>query len=143
MKWFPGDCREGDMIRIPVGSFFHYGIYVSDSEVIEFGPAPDGRPRDESSIRVGVTDIGTFSGGKIVEVGVCDRREARARRSPKETVDAARAGIGSGGYSLLHNNCEHFAYLCAFGVKKCTAEEEARKKWNLLGIRPGSGPGKK
>ena len=80
---------------------------------------------------------------KIVEVGVCDRREARARRSPKETVDAARAGIGSGGYSLLHNNCEHFAYLCAFGVKKCTAEEEARKKWNLLGIRPGSGPGKK
>ncbi|MBQ1703581.1 MAG: 4'-phosphopantetheinyl transferase superfamily protein, partial [Oscillospiraceae bacterium] len=41
----------------------------------------------------------------------------------------ARSRIGEGGYDIIHNNCEHFAYECLFGVGRSLQEEELRKKW--------------
>ena len=135
MKWSPDKCSPGDVIRVRIGSFCHYGIYVSDEEVIQFGlPPVGGLPSGGDDIRVIATDIDTFSCGKIVEVGVPERAggERRRRFSAEKTIALARARLGEGGYSILHNNCEHFAWECAFGIHRSEAEEEAQARWRKL-----------
>lgn len=128
MRWLPGECRPGDMIRVRLGSIYHYGIFVSEDEVVQFGPPPVGARGPDDGITVCTTDIAGFCLGNIVEVAELTRRERRF--SPEETVARARARLGEGGYNLIHNNCEHFAYECALGVSRSTQEEEARKRWN-------------
>lgn len=130
MKWSPSECKAGDMIRIPIGAFYHIGIFVSENEVIQFGlpPVPENRT-DNSNIEVLATDIDTFSCGRIVEVAKLDFKEKLKRFKPQKTVEIARSRIGERGYNIIHNNCEHFAYECVFGVKYCSQEDELRKKW--------------
>jgi phosphopantetheinyl transferase len=116
------------MIRVRLGSIYHYGIFVSEDEVVQFGPPPVGARAPDDKIAVCTTDIEDFCLGNIVEIAVLERRERRF--SPEETVARARARLGEGGYNLIHNNCEHFAYECALGVSRSTQEEDARKRWN-------------
>ena len=129
MKWWPAPCQPGDMIRVRVGSIWHYGIFVSGDEVIQFGTPPT-VPRDNAEVIVCATDMAVFCCGSIVEVAVPDKGEARTRLPREETVRLARSRMGEGGYNLVHNNCEHFAWQCAFGVKKSSQEEDARQRWN-------------
>lgn len=131
MKWRPENPRPGDMIRIHLGQICHYGIYVSDDEIIQFGEPPVGSLvfRDSASVKVCVTTADAFACGQIVEVGIPDRAEARSRFPREKTVELARARIGEGGYNLIHNNCEHFVFECVFGIKRSTQEEEARRRW--------------
>ncbi len=129
MKWWPSACQPGDMIRVQIGAIYHYGIFADETEIVQFG-LPPVQLRSDSEQRVCVTDMEGFSGGKIVEVGCPDRRERKQRFSAEKTLALARARIGEGGYNLIHNNCEHFVYECVFGIKRCTQEEEARRRWN-------------
>ena len=34
MNWWQSECKRGDMIRVSFGNFYHYGIFVSDDEII-------------------------------------------------------------------------------------------------------------
>ena len=130
MRWAPEDCKRGDMVRIRLGSIYHYGIFVSEDEVIQFGypPLPEYKEKNQS-IAVGAVDIDEFSGGKIVEVAVLDRKEKKRRFPPEKTVEIARSKIGETGYHIIRNNCEHFAYECVFGEKRSTQEEYIRNLW--------------
>lgn len=129
MKWVPSTCRAGDMIRIRIGSIWHYGIFVSEEEVIQFG-LPPVAPRNDADVTVCASDIDAFCCGQIVEVAQLDKSERKNRIAAAETVRLARSRLGEGGYNLIHNNCEHFAYQCVFGIKKSQQEEDARKRWN-------------
>ncbi|MBQ2427353.1 MAG: hypothetical protein II264_02545 [Ruminococcus sp.] len=40
MKWEPTDCKTGDMVRIRLGSIYHYGVFLSEDEVVQFGYPP-------------------------------------------------------------------------------------------------------
>lgn len=131
MIWWQSECKFGDMIRVSFGNFYHYGIFVSDSEVIQFGlPPTEGllnRKFDE--ISVCITDIATFSMGKIVEVASPKKGEKPKRLSPQKTVSRAKSCIGEKGYDILHNNCEHFARYCYFGEKRCEVTEQVAESW--------------
>ncbi len=132
MKWWPQPLRPGDMIRACFGNgpLYHYGIFVSEQEVIQFGPLPTAQAlRDSGGFCVMATDIDAFCGGAIVEVACPETREERARLSVEETVRRARAALGTTGYDLIHNNCEHFAHECVYGVKRSLQAEEARRRW--------------
>ena len=129
MKWWPEQCVPGDMIRVRVGAVWHYGIFVSDDEVIEFGPPPLRLSEGKPDFRVMAADIDDFSAGGIVERAVLDREEQKRRLPPEKTVAIARSRVGEGGYDLLHNNCEHFAHACVFGVERSAQEDELRQKW--------------
>lgn len=130
MKWWPDTCCPGDMIRVSIGSIKHYGIFVSEDEIIQFGPPPvASRAIDDSHICVCTTTAEEFSCGNIIEKAVLDKQEQRKRLSPSKTVEVARSRLGETGYNLLHNNCEHFVYECVFGIKKSTQEDEARARW--------------
>lgn len=131
MIWWQSECKYGDMIRVSFGNFYHYGIFVSDDEIIQFGlPPTEGllnRKFDE--ISVCVTDIDTFSMGKIVEVASIEKGDKLKRLSPSKTVSRAQSRIGEKGYDILHNNCEHFARYCYLGEKGCEVTEQAIASW--------------
>ncbi len=130
MKWWPGPLKAGDMIRVSVGSVYHYGIFVGEDEVIQFGPPPTAQAmKDCGDFRVMASDIHAFCGGVIVEVAVPETRAERRRFSARKTVKRARAAMGNTGYDIIRNNCEHFAYECVYGVKHSTQAEEARRRF--------------
>lgn len=131
MIWWQLECKYGDMIRISFGNFYHYGIFVSEDEIIQFGLPPfEGLlNRKNEDIEVCVSDIDTFSRGRIVEVASIEKSKKEKRLSPKKTVKRARACLGEKGYDILHNNCEHFARYCYLGEKKCETTENVINTW--------------
>lgn len=131
MIWWQSECKFGDMIRVSFGNFYHYGIFVSEEEVIQFGLPPFGGllNRKFEDITVCISDIDTFSGGKVVEVATVEKGDKAKRLSPKKTVQRARAKIGEKGYHILHNNCEHFARYCYLGEKRCEVTENVANSW--------------
>ena len=76
MKWTYAEPTYGDMIRVAVGSIYHFGIYVSDDEVIQFGLPPSRRGNQpDSEVEVLVSDIDGFLAGGFLEVSVFDKKE--------------------------------------------------------------------
>ena len=86
MRWWPTACRPGDMIRVRIGSLWHYGVYVSDAEVIQFGPPPRGKPVPADEIHVCATSVDAFAGDDIIEVAQLSPWEKLRRVPPKETL---------------------------------------------------------
>lgn len=114
------------MIRVRVGSMYHYGIYLSDDEVIQFGLPPiDGAVRNSEDVKVLVTDVDVFHCGNFLETAELGFFEKRKARKAEEIAAYARSRIGSGGYDILKNNCEHFAYECVFGKGRSIQSENA------------------
>ena len=132
MKWKLIDPTYGDMIRVKSGSIWHYGIYVSDDQVVQFGLAPRQRQQiSDSSVVVCQSDMDVFCDGNFVEVAVPEKRDKK-RMPPAKTVQSALDRLGEGGYNIIHNNCEHFAYQCYLGQKYCSQTDDVRKKFAFL-----------
>ena len=130
MKWVYRECQYGDVIRVKLGSVYHYGIFASEDEVIAFGLPPTAENlKNQQDIKVLATDIDVFSCGNMIETAQLTLKEKRKRQSPDKSVSAARARIGEGGYNLIHNNCEHFVNEIVFGKKISEQELEVRRKW--------------
>ena len=129
MKWTFNEPKSGDMIRVCLGDFYHYGIYVSDDEIIQFGPPPTSLVRKDEDIEVEVTDIQSFLCGKFLETGEVERKERKNLKQPSEIIACAKSRIGDKGYNILYNNCEHFVYECVLGIKYCSQTEKMRKLW--------------
>ena len=119
--------KMGDIVRTKVKFYYHYGIFVSEDEVIQFGLA-DNVNRPANEIFVLSSDVYTFMGEGSVEVGVPDRKEKKKMKSVNEIVSTARARIGEGGYNLLHNNCEHFVNECVFSTHESSFVDNIRSK---------------
>ncbi len=135
MKWELTAPKSGDMVRVKVGSVYHYGVFVSEEEVIQFGFAPIARQTlKDSEIEVCSADVDAFLCGGFLEVATLDKKEQKQRRKPKETVEVARSRLGEKGYNILYNNCEHFAYECVMGEKKCTQADAIRNLFRKMPI---------
>ena len=116
MKWLTVEPACGSMIRVQAGSIHHYGVYVSPDEVIQFGLAPALRLHQrDADVTVLSTDLASFRNGGSCETAVFTPEEAVNHPTPAEAVAAARNRMGEGGYHILYNNCEHFAYECVTG----------------------------
>ena len=131
MKWSYIEPSKGDMVRVAVGSIYHFGIYVSDDEVIQFGLPPSRRSRlMDSEVEVLASGIDEFLDGGFLEVCEFDRKERKNNRTPDEIVSYARSKIGMRGYHIIHNNCEHFANECVSGSKVCSQTDSLRTMFN-------------
>ena len=130
MKWAYRECAIGDIIRVKLGSVYHYGIFVSEDEVIAFGLPPTAENlKNPQEIKVLSTDIDVFSCGNLVEAAQLSLKEKLKRTAPEKTIAIARSRIGEGGYNLIHNNCEHFVNEVVFGEKVSEQELAVRRKW--------------
>ncbi len=105
-----GDLRGGDHIsaRRRGGFYTHQGIYVGEGKVIHY----TGSRKEKVNAVVKETTLLRFSKGKPLK-----RRNHIGRLSPSRTVDLAKSQLSHGRYSMLWNNCEHFATFCATGEK--------------------------
>ena len=100
--------KLGDHIYVHRGLYWHHGIYVGNNLSIHFDGEPGGNLGDA---RIKEVSLEQFAKG-----GIPKRLEHKnARYSNTETVKRARLRLGEDGYSLIKNNCEHFAYWCRTG----------------------------
>lgn len=126
MKWAQKEPCSGDIIRVKVNFYHHYGIFVNENLIVQFG-LPDNTDTPPEEISVLTTDIYTFLNGGDLETAILNRKEERTRRSAEQTVEIALSRVGERGYNILHNNCEHFVNECVFGKTKSDFLENARK----------------
>ena len=117
------------MIRVRAGSIHHYGVYVSDGEVIQFGFAPNLRAgQKDADVTVLSTSLADFQNGEASETAVFTPEEAAAHPTPAETITTARNRMGERGYHILYNNCEHFAYECVTGKHYSEQVDSVRER---------------
>ena len=105
------DLLPGDHIYVKRSTRFykHHGIYMGDGKVIHVS----GSVREKVSPEVRESDLSLFLKGKS------PRRIAYRERLPaSETIRTAKNLLRDGSYSMVWNNCEHFAAYCATGKKK-------------------------
>ena len=71
---------------------------------------------DAKEVKVVRSPIQDFVGdASFIDVYVCSKDELKLKRKDEDIVKAALSHVGEGGYSILKNNCEHFANRCVFG----------------------------
>lgn len=95
--------------------YHHHGIDMGDGTVIHLAPSSGARftlrnDSDEFTVRRDSRE--DFAAGQPVFVV-----EHSVEREPEEVAQTAQSMLGRAGYSLLDGNCEHFATLCATGLK--------------------------
>lgn len=102
------DLMPGDHICVRRTSRFytHHGIYMGDGKVIHV----TGSIREKVHPEVRETDLTGFLKG-----GTLKRREYKERLPASETVRIASRHISDKSYSMIWNNCEHFATYCTTG----------------------------
>lgn len=114
MKWSLKEPKTGDIIRVSIGrNIHHYGIYVSDDEVIQYGLRNDALTKKED-VFVRKTAITEFLGGEFLEVCCFSLFERIIKNSKNKTIKKARLRLGEAKYDILNNNCEHFVNECVF-----------------------------
>ncbi len=125
MKWTQSEPHFGDIVRVKVNFYHHYGIFIDENRIVQFG-GPDNTGIDPEQIEVIVTDVYAFLNGGDLETAILERDEKKSRRTPKQAVEIALSRVGERGYNILHNNCEHFVNECVFGTAKSDFLENAR-----------------
>lgn len=126
MRWELKEIEPGDMVRVPMGEMYHYGICTGEDRIVEFGRPVLTSPVPSEEIRVGAVTIDEFLFGGFAEAAVFDRKELKRRRDTAEIIRHAEESIGRGGYDILYNNCEHFAHECVFGTHKSSQVDDVR-----------------
>lgn len=135
MVWSCTPPQSGDMVRVKSGTIYHYGVFVSEEEVLQFGLAPACRPQQhDRDVSVCSSNVSSFVSGGFLEVAALDKKEQEKRRAPCETVEIARKRLGEKGYNILYNNCEHFAYECLFGEHYCSQTERVRQLFHSFPV---------
>ena len=118
----------GDILRIKLCEIYHFGIFVDDKTVVQFGLPPISTFA-RKNVKVLSTTLNDFSCGFPVQVAVFSSEELSRLNSPEIRVKKALARLGEGGYNILHNNCEHFVMECAFNVHYSLQEEGLCTRW--------------
>jgi hypothetical protein len=114
--------HRGDIISVNRGLYKHYGIYVTDSCIIQFAPKKgfEINPADADIVE---TTLAEFLKGGEFCVDHSDNRSF----TPDKTVQRARSQIGKqkGRYDFVFHNCEHFARWCKYGIAESRQVENA------------------
>ena len=125
--WCKRKPEKGDHIRVSRSMLYaHHGIYISDDEVIHFTGQNDDSILSSWNNRVIRSTLSEFLDGGELEIRKYTDKERMNLASTKKIVKRARKHLGEGGYNLLFNNCEHFAYKCTFGKKYSYQVERAK-----------------
>ena len=113
--------QPGDVLSVNRGLYKHYGVYVGNNTVVHFSGG-SGHELSARNACIRKTTLDDFSkGGKVQIETKCEESFSR-----KETVMRALSAVGGekGKYSLVWNNCEHFAFWCRYGKKQSVQVEQ-------------------
>lgn len=134
-----GALSVGDIIYTERkhGLYSHYGIYVGENQVVHFS-APRGKETDAENADIIQTSIEEFLHGDKLFV-LRDKPDSDYKPFPPHViVERAKSKIGNcrGTYSLVSNNCEHFAYWCRYGVKESIQVDAVATAVSMLLLYP-------
>ena len=111
--------HAGDLLRVrrAIG-YFHFGVAVSDNEVIHFSGTDDDSIFNHEKVCIIKTSLSEFLKGDQCEI----ESPYVSPFSREEIVERAHNYLGQNTfmgkpYNLLSNNCEHFARYVYFGKK--------------------------
>ncbi|KAG9347142.1 hypothetical protein JZ751_006069 [Albula glossodonta] len=126
--------QRGDLLEVPRTLFIHFGIYLGDNKVAHL--MPDIMPvitNDKRQIQKVVTNkrlllgvlsknatirvdtVEDFAYGSTILLNNMDSTFKKQALPNEEVAKRAEKLIGVIPYSLLWNNCEHFATYCRYG----------------------------
>lgn len=112
------EVQAGDHVYVRRSlRYTHHGVAVSATEVIHF----NGEPRSKRGATIRRDSLEDFAAGGKVQV-----RSYGARLSTYATVRRAEQQLGSSGYHLFKNNCEHFARWCVTGNERSQQVDTAK-----------------
>ena len=100
--------KAGDHIASARSVYTHHGIYLGANEVVHYSGWADGLC---SGGEIEITSIDRFASGGSIRVVEHSVRKYDAN----ETICRAYSRLGEDWYSVLLNNCEHFANWCIDG----------------------------
>ena len=98
---------RGDHLVVDRGLYRHHAIDRGDGTVVHFA----GPGQEKTLVEVRVDRFEDFANGGTVWVRVYGQR-----LDPLATVRRAEAMLGTTGYHLISNNCEHLASWCVSGT---------------------------
>ena len=124
--WELGELYPGAHIRVSMNNFYHHGIYIGNNEVVQFG-LPNAINTEAKDVKVLRSPIEDFAKDGFIEIRRYSKKEQKLKRPDEEIVKVALSKVGEGGYNLIHNNCEHFANFCVFGVKASKQMDDIHK----------------
>lgn len=141
------ETHESQLLRaeIPLGAviyakrplYRHYGVYVGGNLVVNF--VAKGKVSEISAKEAFIQEstLEEFLEGDELFI----EKDSGEGFSPEETVARAKSHVGKlkGEYSLVFNNCEHFAHWCKYGKKKSGQVEKAVAVAVALGVSVLSG----
>lgn len=121
--WTNKEPDFGAAIRVNRGLYAHYGIYVDSKTVIHFSALDGDGLLNPEKVKIITTDLATFLKDGKLEVLEYEENN-QPIRTPVEIVNYAFSMLGTGGYNLITNNCEHFVNDCLYG-KKASAQVDS------------------
>lgn len=126
--------KPGDIVFVDRVFYKHYGVYIGNNSVVHFSGGDDGE-LSASKACILKTSLEKFSKGEKVQIENRKNQQYKSF-SQKETVMRAVNAIGSekGKYSLIWNNCEHFANWCKYGEKRSVQVEKVAKNLAIISV---------
>ena len=107
--------KVGDIVKVEISNgLFHYGLYLGNDEIIQYGLAKDFLKTKKEDVKVQVTSMSEFLDGKMALVRVYSLFDKLKKNSPKKAIKLALDRLGEAKYDPIENNCEHFVNECVF-----------------------------
>ena len=124
-------CKEpkiGDILKVEIkNNIFHYGIYLGDDLVIQYGLAKDFLNTKKEDVEVLISSMDEFLNGKMALVRLYSFTEKLKKNKPSKIISLAKARLGEKKYDPINNNCEHFVNECVFNKHYSSQVENASK----------------
>ena len=139
MKWDYKLPKFGDVIRVKAGVLYHYGLFVNEDQVVQFGLNPLARQNvKDAQVEVLVTDVEGFLLGGELERGVVQFKDG-LRFSRKKSVKIASATLSALPFTsiLVSQTAQYRWYLSSY-LRLIASVEEASGR-SCVGRRSESG----
>jgi hypothetical protein len=130
--WGYYEPKPGDAIRVLRKIYRHYGLFVGDGKVIEFGSSMAIDSASAGGQTVHEATLAEFLGQEKLEVRRLSKKELKLAAAPADIISSAYRRLGQKGYDALHNNCEHFVNEVIFGVGYSRQVDDLRQKVEAL-----------
>ena len=125
------ECKEpkiGDILKVEIkNNIFHYGIYLGDDLVIQYGLAKDFLNTKKEDVEVLISSMDEFLNGKMALVRLYSFTEKLKKNKVNKIISLAKARLGEKKYDPINNNCEHFVNECVFNKHYSSQVENASK----------------
>lgn len=139
-------ANSGDIVYVKRKGYRHFGIYAGNEQVIHYHKEKNPLLCDGIITETTLAEFMSDSDTLYVLNGIGPGANPQlfdwiVKRvfgdeltpfTPQETIARARSKLGEQGYSLLLNNCEHFAFWCKTGVAQSSQVDDILSCFLLL-----------